>query len=185
MTSALRLSRLIDRLLAVIAAIGGWCVVALILVVCYDVVTRYFGVPKVLGLTSTVLQEGQFWLHSYAIVLCVGYAYVRQGHVRIDLIRERLPERARCWIEIVGCAVMLIPYALLGAWLSVPYAFRSWSIGETSRSQNGIPEVWILKSGLVILFVLIGLAGLSVLIKAVAGLAGRLPPERRAEAIDG
>jgi TRAP-type mannitol/chloroaromatic compound transport system permease small subunit len=185
MTAALRLARLIDRLLGAAAALGGLCVVALMLVVCYDVVTRYFGVPKVLGLTSTILQEGQFWLHSYAIVLCVGYAYVRQRHVRIDLLRERLSLRTRYWIEAVGCAVLLIPYAALGVWLSYPYVARSFAIGETSRSQNGIDQVWLLKSGLVVLFALIGLAGLSVLIKAVAGLRGRLPEEMRPEAIDG
>lgn len=185
MSLALRLSQLIDRLLAVLAGIGGWCIVALVLAVCYDVVTRYFGVPKVLGLTSTKLQEGQYWLHSYAIVLCVGFAYVRQAHVRIDLVRERLSERTKYWIEAVGCAVMLIPYSILGAWLSYPYVHRSFSLHESSRSGNGLDEVWLLKSGLVILFVLTGLAGLSVFIKAVAGLAGRLPAAQRAETIDG
>ncbi|MEM8787209.1 MAG: TRAP transporter small permease subunit [Pseudomonadota bacterium] len=185
MTFALRLSRSIDRLLTLVAKLGGVCVVLLILAVCYDVVTRYFGVPKVLGLTSTILQEAQFWLHSFAIVLCIGYAYIRQRHVRIDLIREQLSVRARYWIEAIGCAVMLIPYAILGAWLSYPYVARSFALGETSRSQNGIDNVWILKSGLLALFVLIGLAGLSVFLKAVAGLAGRLPEDMRAETIDG
>ena len=185
MTLALRLSWLIDRVLGVASTIGGWCVVALALVVCYDVVTRYLGVPKVFGLTSTKLQEGEYWLHSYAIVLCVGAAYVRQRHVRIDLVRERLPIRVKYWIEALGCGLMLIPYAVLGVWLSTPYAFRAWSIGEGSRSGNGIDQVWLLKAGLVILFVLVGLAGTSVFIKAVAGIAGRLPDVRRAEAVDG
>ena len=185
MTAALRLSRWIDRLLAVIATIGGWCVVLLILAVCYDVVTRYFGVPKVLGLTSTKLQEGEYWLHSYAIVLCVGYAYVRQSHVRIDLVRERLSERTRYWIEAVGCAVMLVPYSMLGVWLAYPYVYRSWSLGESSRSGNGIDGVWMLKSGLILLFVLMGLAGLSVLIKAIAGLRGALPDNQREEVLNG
>lgn len=185
MTLALRLSRLIDRVLALVAGLGGWCIVALVLVVCYDVVTRYFGVPKVLGLTSTILQEGEYWLHSYAIVLCVGYAYIRQTHVRIDLIREGLSDRTKFWIEAIGCAVMLIPYAILGAWMSYPYVYRAWSLGELSRSGNGINQVWVLKAGLIVLFVLIGLAGLSMFIKAVAGLTGRLPAEQRDEVING
>lgn len=185
MTYALWLSRFIDRMLAIIAGLGGWCIVALVVVVCYDVVTRYFGVPKVFGLTSTILQEGEYWLHSFAIVLCVGYAYIRQTHVRIDLVRENLPERAKLWIEAVGCAVMLIPYAILGAWMSYPYVYRSWSLGELSRSGNGINQAWVLKSGLIVLFVLIGLAGLSVFIKAVAGLTGHLPEGKRDEVING
>lgn len=185
MSAALKLSRTIDRLLAFIADIGGWCIVILCVVVFYDVVTRYFGVPKVFGLNSTKLQEGEYWLHSYAIVLCIGYAYTRQTHVRIDLLRERLSDRAKYAIEAIGCAVMLIPYAILGAWLSWPYVYRSWSIDESSRSGNGLDHVWLLKFGLVMLFVLIGLAGLSMFIKAVAGLAGYLPDSQRAEVING
>ncbi|MEM8824802.1 MAG: TRAP transporter small permease subunit [Pseudomonadota bacterium] len=179
------MSAFIDRLLGIIATIGGWCIVGLVLAVCYDVVTRYFGVPKVLGLTSTILQEGQYWLHSYAIVLVVGYAYIRQTHVRIDLVRETAKERTKYWIEAIGCGVLLIPYSVLGAWMAYPYVQRSWAIGEASRSGNGINEVWLLKSGLIVLFVLIGLAGLSVFIKAVAGLTGKLPQAQRTETING
>lgn len=185
MQSALRLSRWIDRLLTFIGTIGGWCVVILVIVVCYDVLTRYLGVPKVFGLSSTVLQEGEYWLHSYVIVLCVGYAYVRQSHVRIDFFREGLPDRFKYWIEAVGCAVVVIPYSILGAWLSYPYVLRSWVTNEGSRSGSGIPEVWLLKSGLIILFILIGLAGLSVFIKAVAGIREQLPEHMKSETING
>lgn len=115
----------------------------------------------------------------------MGYAYVRQTHVRIDLARERASPRTKYWIEVIGCAVFLIPYAAIGAWMSYAYVYRSWSIGEVSRSGNGINEVWILKAGLVVLFVLIGLAGVSVFIKAVAGLTGQLPEAKRAETING
>lgn len=185
MQTALRLSRWIDRVLAFLGSLGGWCIVVLVLVVLYDVLTRYFSVPKVFGLNSTKLQEGEYWLHSYAIVLSVGFAYVRQSHVRIDLLRERLNDRAKYWLEAIGCAAMIIPYSILGGWLSYPYVVRSFVTDEQSRSGNGIDEVWLLKSGLIILFILIGLAGLSVLIKAVAGIRGELPTGMKAETTGG
>ncbi|WP_226781164.1 TRAP transporter small permease subunit [Oceaniglobus trochenteri] len=185
MRAFLTVSRGIDRLLGWSAVIGGWCIVGLILVVFYDVVTRYLGVPKVFGLNSTKLQESEYWLHSYAIVLVVGAAYVRQTHVRIDLLRENLSLRLRYWIEAVGCAVMLVPYSILGAWLSWPYALRAWSTGETSKSQIGLSDIWLLKGGLIVMFVLLGLAGLSVFIKAVAGIAGQLPASMQAETLGG
>ena len=185
MNRALRICRLIDRTLSLLAGLGGWCVVLLVVVVCYDVATRYAGVTKVFGLTSTKLQESEFWLHSYAIVLVVGFAYIRQSHVRIDILRERLSVKLRFWIEAVGCGLLLIPYSLLGMWLSIPYAHRSWVSGEISKSQTGLTNLWILKSGLVILFILLGLAGISNFIKAVAGIRGQLPRDMYAQTLGG
>ena len=185
MDFALGVSRVIDRLLWFMAKVGAWCAVLLVVVVTYDVFTRYLGMPKVFGLTSTMLQESEYWLHSFLIVLVVGYAYTKQSHVRIDLIRENLSDRAKYNIEISGILLALIPYSFLGAWLSWPYVVRSYTSGEISKSQTGLTDLWILKSGLIILFVLIGLAGMSQLIKSVAGLAGRLPDDLKPPIIEG
>ena len=179
MNRALGLSRLIDRILWFAAKIGAWCVLLLILVVTYDVFTRYLGVPKIFGLTSTMLQESEYWLHSFLIVFVVGYAYTRGSHVRIDLLRESRSSRTKYIIEITGITLALIPYSLLGLWLSWPYVVRSFLSGEISKSQTGLTHLWVLKSGLIVLFVLIGLAGLSQLIKSIAGLTGKLPDDRR------
>ncbi len=181
----LSISRGIDLALSFIARLGAWLGLALVLVVCYDVVTRYFGVPKVWGLTSTKIQESEYWLHSYLIILVVGYAYIKQTHVRVDLIRERLSERSKYWIEAVGITIALIPYSILGAYLAIPYAVQSYLQGEISKSQTGLTDIWLLKSGLVVLFVLLGMAGLSQWIKAVAGICGQLPPGLRKTTLGG
>lgn len=175
MNGLLNVSRAIDRGLSFFAGLGGWLGFCLVAVVCYDVITRYFGVPKPEGLNSTMIQEFEYWLHSALIVFAVGYAYTKQSHVRIDLLREQMSQRTKYWIEAVGIAVALIPYALLGAWLSWPYVEQSYLTGEISKSQTGLSNLWIVKSGLIVLYVLLFAAGLSQLIKAVAGLRGVLP----------
>lgn len=182
MRALLAFSRLIDRLLALLAAVGGWAIVALIAVVCYGVVTRYFSLPKPAGLNSTMIQESQYWLHSYAIVLVIGFAYLRDAHVRIDLLRDRLGARGKLRVEVLGLLVFLLPYAALGVWLCLPYARQSFRTGEISPSLTGLTHLWILKSGLVVLFALLFLAALSSLIRAVAGLSGHLDA---AEALPG
>ena len=185
MTLMLRISRSIDRLLKLLAVLGGWSIVMLIIVVCYDVATRYAGITKVFDLTSTKLQESEYWLHSYAIVFVVGFAYVRQSHVRIDLLRERCSTKIRFWIEAIGCGLLLLPYSVLGIWFSIPYAHRSWVSGEISKSQTGLTNLWLLKSGLVILYVLLGLSAISVMIKAIAGITGHLPRNLYHETLGG
>ncbi|MEO1065797.1 MAG: TRAP transporter small permease subunit [Pseudomonadota bacterium] len=185
MSGLLGFSSLIDRVLAIIAKIGAWAGALLVLVVCYDVVTRYLGVPKFFGVNSTQLQESEYWLHSYLIVMLVGYAYIRQAHVRIDLLRDHFSPRGKYLNEFIGTLVFLLPYSVLGLWLSWPYMVTSFNQGEISKSQIGLSNIWLLKGGLVVLFFLMGLAAVSQLIKSFAGLIGQLPPEKVAETLGG
>jgi TRAP-type mannitol/chloroaromatic compound transport system permease small subunit len=55
------------------------------------------------------------------------------------------------------------------------FAQKAYQTGEISSSSVGLTNVWIMKSFLLAMFVLLGLAGVSQLIKATAGFMGKLP----------
>ncbi|MEM8812759.1 MAG: TRAP transporter small permease subunit [Pseudomonadota bacterium] len=175
----------IDRVLAFLGRIGSWAGVVLVFVVCYDVITRYFGVPKPFGLNSTQIQESEYWLHTFLFSLVLGYAYIRQAHVRIDVIRDNIPNRGKFLIEMLGCLCFLLPYCCLALYFTIIYAQQSYLEGEVSKSVIGLSNIWILKSAIPVLFVLLGLAGISQLIKSTAGFLGLLGPEREAEILGG
>ena len=185
MDRLLQLSAAIDRLLTGLARIGSWAAILLMLVVCYDVVTRHYGVPKPFGLNSTKIQESEYWLHTVLFALVIGYAYLRQAHVRIDLVRGRLPIKAKYVIEMTGCLLFLIPGALITAWLSFGYTMASYNSGEVSKSVIGMSHVWILKGFMPVMYGLMVLAGFSQFIKSLAGFLGRLPRSRELEALGG
>ena len=185
MQGLLSLSRAIDRLLSGIAHIGAWCGFILMVVVCIDVVTRYFGVPKPFGMNSTQLQESEYWLHTFLFSMVLGYAYVRQAHVRIDLIRDRLPLKVKYLIEILGCLLFLIPYCGIVGELCWGYVSLSYSSGEASKSTIGLTHLWILKSSLLFMYGFLVLAGISQLIKSLAGFRGELPDQLVAGTLGG
>ncbi len=185
MGGLLKISDGIDRLLEFVAKIGMWFGLALVLVVCYDVLSRYFGVAKPFGLNSTMVQESEYWLHTFLFATVIGFAYVKQSHVRIDLVRDRLPTRAKYVIEILGCLLFLIPYATVAAVYCYSYAYASFVEGEASKSVIGLSHVWLLKSALPLMFILVGLAGVSQLFKSIVGLTGHLPENRVAETLGG
>ncbi|MCP4072771.1 MAG: TRAP transporter small permease subunit [Hyphomicrobiales bacterium] len=185
MHAFLALSDYIDRLLTVVAKFGSWLILMLVIVVCYDVSSRYFGVPKPFGLNSTKVQESEYWLHTYLFALLMGYTYTKQNHVRIDLIRDRMPKRIKYLIEAVGCVVFLLGYVTIATIYTWRYVLASFYEGEVSKSVIGLSHIWILKSSMPIMFVLIGLAGISQLIKSLAGLSGQLPQEKIAGTIGG
>tara|TARA_R110002072_G_scaffold123048_2_gene258087 strand:+ start:7028 stop:7675 length:648 start_codon:yes stop_codon:yes gene_type:complete len=171
----LTLSAIIDRVLSAIAKLGAWAGVFLMVAVVYDVVTRYFGVPKPFGMNSTQFQETEYWAHTFLFTLVIGYAYVHQSHVRIDLIRDRLSLKSKYWIELIGCVVALLPFCLIAIYLTFNYTMASYGEGEISKSVIGLTNIWILKSSLIVMFVLLLLAGISQFIKTLAGLTGHLP----------
>lgn len=185
MTGLLGIAKNLDRILKLFAKIAGWMGLALVLVVCYDVITRYFGVPKPAGLNSTMIQEFEYWLHSGLLALAIGYGYTKQAHVRIDLVRDSLSTRTKLWIETFGILLALIPYAALGVWLSWPYVQKSYLTGEISKSQTGLGSLWIVKAGLIALFLLLLIAGISQLLKCIAALRGDLPEEMERDVLGG
>ena len=172
-----RLSDGIDRLLTWVARIAAWAGVILIATTIFDVVTRRF-----LVLGSTKLQEFEWHMHVVLFGFLIGYAYLKDAHVRIDLLRERLSERTQWWIELLGCTFFLLPYAALVVYFSTDFAVRSFEIGEISASATGLTHRWIIKSVIPIGFSLLGLAGIAVVLRKIVELLG--PPHLRARVHD-
>lgn len=164
-----RVSNILDRLVSSIGVAAAWLSIPLIVIIVFDVVTRRF-----LVLGSTKLQEMEWHIHALLFFLCIGWAYIKNAHVRIELVSERLPRRARLWIELLGCLLFLIPYCAIVFYHGIDWWERSWAIGEVSDSATGLPYRWAIKAALPIGFALIFLGGLTVLLRKIVELFG--PP---------
>lgn len=164
----------IDRLLSWIARLGAVAMVALVTITMYDVLTRYFSIPKFGNLNSTMLQESEYWAHAILFSLVMAYGMTRQVHVRIDLVRDMMPVKVKYAMEIFGIAVFLLPFSYISARYCFDYALKSYVDGEISASTVGLTNLWILKSMIFIMFSTLFLAGISQLLKAIDGLLGNL-----------
>jgi TRAP-type mannitol/chloroaromatic compound transport system permease small subunit len=178
------LARISDRLSRLVIAIGQlakWLILPLVAVTVWDVITRKLVVLQqvqvgLVGnlMNSTKLQEMEWHLHTALFALCLGFGYLRNAHVRIDIISERLASRTRAWIEFVGCLVFLIPYTCVVIYFAYDFALTSYAQGEISSALIGIPHRWIIKSVLLVGMVLALLAGVSIFLRYVLVLFG--PP---------
>lgn len=174
MTGLIAISNFIDAMLTRIAKVSAWAGVVLVLITVFDVITRRFFV-----LGSTKLQELEWHAHTILFMFLLGYAYLKDSHVRIDLVRERLGQRTQWWLELLGCVFFLIPYCLLIVYFSADFWWLSFQNAETSSSATGLPYRWIIKAALPIGFTLLGLAGLTVVLRKIVELFA--PPEIRAK----
>jgi hypothetical protein len=75
----------------------AWVTTGLVLVVFVDVVMRY------LFNTSYVFtQELEWHLFAFIFLMGAGYTLLHDGHVRVDIIYQRLPPKGRAWINLIG-----------------------------------------------------------------------------------
>lgn len=170
METLLRISLGLDRLVSGIGRLAAWLTLPMMLVILYDVGLRHFG-----GQGSTQLQELEWHLHGALFLLCFGYAYLADSHVRIELVRDRLSLRTRAWIELVGCLLFLMPYCTVVIYFGIDFAYRAFETGEVSSALTGLSHRWIIKSVIPVAIALLLLAGVAVLLRSVVFLFG---PER-------
>ena len=111
----LALSGAIDAVLERIARITGWLFFVLVGVIVWDVITRKFGF-QLPGFGSTPIQELEWHLHGALFLFWLGYAYVRNVHVRIDIFTANLSPRKAAWLELAGIVAFAIPYTLAYGW---------------------------------------------------------------------
>lgn len=178
MRALLALSDAIDAVLRTIANIFGWTFLALVTVICFDVISRKFGFQLTLlgiDLGSTRLQELEWHLHSVLFLTWIGYAYIRNAHVRIDILTANASPRSQAWLELLGCAVFALPYVLV----ALPYAHNFFMTSfwqhESSSAPNGLPARWIIKGFLYFGFWSVLLAVISVAARRIVFLFG--PPD--------
>jgi TRAP-type mannitol/chloroaromatic compound transport system permease small subunit len=185
MAFLLRESEALATAVSRIGMVAAFTYLPLMLIIVYDVLQRKYldvdpGFTRTAWyqiFTSTRLQELEWHLHAALFLLCLAYAYVRDAHVRIEIVRERLRPRPRVWIELLGCLLFLVPYCYVVVLYGSDFAQKSFAIMERSSAQTGLGMRFIIKSVLPIGFTLLALAGVSVALKCIVYLFG--PPGLR------
>lgn len=179
MLALLSASDVIDGILARIARLFGWLFIALVVVICWDVLTRKLGF-QIPGFGSTPIQELEWHLHGALFLFWLGYAYVRNSHVRIDVFTANKTERQEAKLEIFGILVFAIPYCIVATYFSFLFAQVSFLQNERSDAPNGLEYRWIMKGCLFLGLVLVDAAVASVLMRKLVILFG--PPDLAARA---
>jgi TRAP-type mannitol/chloroaromatic compound transport system permease small subunit len=171
MNALLAISSAIERLLKAIADVGAWAFIACILVITLDVITRKFGF-QMPGLGSTRLQELEWHFHAVLFCCWLGYAYIRNGHVRIDVFTGGMQPRSKLWLELLCCLVFALPYLLIAIPFAHDFFWVSFAQGESSEAPNGLGARWISKLFLYGAFVTVLLAVVAVIFRCVVALFG-------------
>jgi TRAP-type mannitol/chloroaromatic compound transport system permease small subunit len=177
--TAIRISDALRSFVDFIGRWASWLIVPLIIITVFDVIARKMVWIQIWLVDnfgrifeSTLLQELEWHVHTALFALVLGYGYVWNTHVRVDLIRENLAFRKKAWLELIGLTCFMIPYCLVVIWFASIYAYDSWAIHEISASQVGLTHRWIIKSVLVVGLIVAALSGVAVWLQVAIVLWG-------------
>ncbi len=175
----LTLSNYIEAMLKRIADAASWAFIACIVVITLDVITRKFGF-QIPGFGSTRMQELEWHLHAILFCCWLGYAYILNGHVRIDVFTGGLTPRRKIVFELFCCIVFALPYLLVALPYAHDFFMTSYLQGESSEAPNGLAFRWISKGFLYFAFISVLLAVIAVIARCVVALFGHPELARRA-----
>lgn len=153
----------IDSLNEHIGRAASWLVLAMVLLICYDVAMRYFFQQG-----SVALQELEW--HLFALIFLLGAAYTlkHNNHVRVDILYQSnyLSDRHRALINILGILFFLLPFCILILITAWPFVSNAYYYQEGSPDPGGLPYRYLLKGSLLIAFGLLILQGIAELLRS-------------------
>jgi TRAP-type mannitol/chloroaromatic compound transport system permease small subunit len=161
------LARVIDTINEWIGRGVAWVSLGLVLVVFTDVVMRYL-----FNISFVFTQELEWHLFAFIFLIGAGYTLLQDGHVRVDIIYQRLTGKGRAWINLIGVLFFLFPGCILIILTSWKFAHTSYAMLEGSPDPGGIPFRFIVKSLIPAGFSLLCLQGLSLGIHSLLQILG-------------
>ncbi len=164
----LKLSRAIDAINTWIGRLTMWLVLAAVLISAGNAILR-----KTFSIGSNAFLEIQWYLFAAVFMLGVGHVMLKNAHVRIDFISNKLSKRSNAIIDTIGLLVFTIPLSIIMIDLGWPLFMRAWESGEMSQNAGGLirwPVMLLVPLGFAVLL----LQAVSELIKRVAFLRGDL-----------
>ena len=156
------ISQFLEKIVIFFGKMGSWLTIPLIFIIIFDIITRRFFI-----LGSTKLQEMEWHLHTALFLLVIGYAYLKDSHVRIEIVREKYSMLIKSIFETLGILLFLIPYTTLVIYYGIDFVTRSFNLNEVSSALTGLSHRWIIKFFIPFGMFLLFLAGVSILIKKV------------------
>ena len=176
MRALLGLSRAIDGLSASAGILAAWLVLASVLVSAANAVIRYIHPPW----TSNAWIEVQWYMVGALVMLGAAHTLRLNEHVRVDILYASVSERARLWIDVFGLLLFLLPATAVLGYLSWSFFQVAVQTQEVSNDAGGLLR-WPIKIVLPLGFALLGLQGVSELIKRAAALHGDAAMDTRYE----
>jgi TRAP-type mannitol/chloroaromatic compound transport system permease small subunit len=166
LNAAQKLAGGIDVFVDAVGRLTSWLALGLALVMGANVLLRY-------GFSIGFIWAQELEWHIFVPICLFGmsYALLHGEHVRVDVLYQSFSPRTKHAINVVA-AFISIAFCVVVIWLSIPYVYQSWSIGEGTANPGGIEYRYIVKSLIPLGFAILFLQSISQAIKSWLAMRG-------------
>ncbi len=114
-------------------------------------------------------------MYLYAVLFMIGISYTFQcdGHVRVDIFYNRFSAKTRAWVNLLGILCLLLPMCGFIFYISWDFVVASWEYHETSGDAGGLEYVYLLKSMIPVMAVLLALQAVSQMLQNIRIILNR------------
>ena len=164
--------RFADQLSSWVGKAFAWCIVAMAIGVCYEVVVRYvFNAPTSWSFDISYMMYGTLFMMAGA------YALSRGNHVRADFLYRLLKPRTQAKLDLVLYFIFFFPGILALIFAGWSYAARAWRFGEVSTFSPARIPIYQFKTIIVVAGILLLIQGIAQVIRCIICIrSGEWPP---------
>lgn len=155
----------IDKVSTFVGKAGAWLIVALALMIGYEVFSRY-----VLGAPHAWVFDASNMLYGAMFMLAGAYTLAKSGHVRGDILYGFLTPRAQAGIDLVLYLAFFFPGVIALAWAGIDFFEVSLAQNEHSSIAADGPPIYPFKAVIPVAGALLLLQGLAEVIRCVVCL---------------
>lgn len=156
------ISKSIDETNRTIGRLVSWLVLAMVSLMFFNVITRYG-----FNLNLVWQQELVGFMHAIVFMAAAGYTLLHDEHVRIDILYQKMSDKKKAFVDLVGTIIFLFPVCFAILYFSADFVTSSWQIFEASPEYMGMPGVFILKTFIWVFALSLILQGVSAIIKSL------------------
>jgi len=157
----LKVLDMIDTLNEYVGKVFRWAIVALALVMCYEVAVRYiFNNPTIWAFEISTA------LYAVTFMMCAAYALLYKAHVSIDIFYEMLETRGRAIFDIISSIIFFYPFMWVLFTKGIDFAAHSWMIREKTWSNFAMP-LYPVKTMIPVFAFLLLLQGTVIFIRSI------------------
>ena len=160
------LAQTIDGVSRSVGNAVAYAAIAMALVTTTVVILRYG-----FGQGAIAAQESVLYLHGALFMLGAAPTLLADEHVRVDVFYRNFTDRQKHWVNTIGHTVFTLPFCTLIVFGSWGYVSESWSIMESSPEPGGIPAVFLLKTLIPAMALLLALQAISLIIQGLIKLS--------------
>jgi len=163
----------IDRVSTWVGQMFSWLIVALTLMITWEVFSRY-----VLNHPHAWAFDVMIMLYGTLFMMAGAYTLSKNGHVRGDVLYGFFPARLQASLDLVLYIAFFIPGVVALAYAGYVYAGESWAINEHSNITADGPPIYPFKTIIPIAGALLLLQGIVEIVRCIVCLKQGVWPSR-------